>query len=303
MRIAITGARSDIAKNIQFLAADSGDTITLAPPSKELNFLTSQEKLAVWLDRCAPDVVVHLAGSKPPAPVTALFANNVAVTYNLLEAMASASPAARLVFSSSSAVYGQLAVDEIAGVGTTVRPVNAYGYSKAAQEDLAFRFCHLAGRRLVIARIFNMIGTLGDDYSVLPSLVRRSIASLPGALMTVKDGYCVRDFIDVVDVASALLLACKADDPPEVMNICSEIPVSIMQLATLVSQRLGRTIAFDFQPGNAHDTIIRSVGDASETRGLGWERKRSLVESIDETIRRISKVVPIAPKAAPLRQT
>jgi len=302
MRIAITGARSDIARNIQLLAADSGDSIMLAPPSEELNFLNSQGKLAIWLDRCAPDAVIHLAGSKPPATVETLFANNVAATYNLLEAMGSESSAATFILASSSAVYGQLAADETAGVRTTVRPVNAYGYSKAAQEDVAFRACHAAGRRLTVARVFNVVGAPSDTYSVLPSLVQRSLAVREHGSIVVRDGNCVRDFVDIVDVAAAILLACRSNNAPKIMNVCSELPVTIMSLASLVARRIPKTIEFVFEQGEAPDTIVRSVGDASEARALGWEPRHSLEKTIDETIlrmepgRRCREEMPIAPE-------
>lgn len=269
------------------MGAAAGENIFLAPPRTELDLLGELDSIVRWLQKCDPDAVIHLAGARPPASSGEMFASNAGATFNLLRAMDSASPAARLVVASSAAVYGQIAFGDVARTEAVPNPTNAYGASKWAEEEIAARACRMLGRRFTIARIFNVVGGPSDDYGVLPSLISRIGSANEGDVVPISDADCVRDFINVEDCASLMLAACKAEKAPEFVNVCTGIPVTIAGLADAISSALSRKVRFAFEPCDNPSVIRYSVGDQSGARLLGWKPKVSLSDSIRRMVERI----------------
>ncbi len=293
MIIGVTGARSDISSALAVALQSSGHQVKLAPPSETVNLLGDVRLVQAWLQESEPDVLVHLAGSKPPASIRDMFANNVGGTCGLVEAMNRAGSGARLVIASSASVYGALRPGEIATVHRALRPANPYGWSKVSQEDLATRAC--AGvRPLTIARIFNVVGASHDAYSVLPSLVGRIKGYRSGDVLHVKASNCVRDFIDVTDVASALIAACDAEASSGIVNVCTGIPTTVMHLAQMISDYLSKPVRFEFLQADETDgDVLRSVGDPSQAQALGWQPHSSLEVAIKRTVSQL-KTLPIS---------
>jgi nucleoside-diphosphate-sugar epimerase len=285
MIVAVTGARSDIAASIA-RAAGGAHTVVLAPPAAELDVLDPVERWEAWLNEAEPDAVIHLAARKPPVPEDVLIRVNAGGTARLCAALDRASPRAALVIASSAAVYGHAPAGAAIATTAPLRPVNPYGRSKVAQEETARASCATHGRRLTIARIFNIVGAPNDHASVLPALVTRLDGLVDGAACALRDGSAVRDFIDVDDVARALLLAAVATGAPDTMNVGTEVPVTVAELAERARAALGKRVTFDNQERDDDSHIAWSLADAAETRSLGWAPRVPLETTIDGVIRR-----------------
>jgi nucleoside-diphosphate-sugar epimerase len=285
LRIAITGARSAIARKIAEIAGIERHDVTLAPPRERLDLLGPADPIERWLTGGEPDVVIHLAGSKPPAPAHELFANNIGATYALIRAMDRAAPHAGLVMASSAAVYGEGTAGIAIGAESDCRPINAYGASKFAQEAIATTGAQRSGRRLAILRIFNVVGVDGERSSVLPATVERMLSIEPGARFSVRNGSCVRDFIDVRDVAGAFLTASLNARISGVFNACTGIGVSVQDLTAKVARHIGKPAILENCDAYDDQTIRWSVGDPANLESFGWTPQVSLDDSISSVIK------------------
>jgi GDP-4-dehydro-6-deoxy-D-mannose reductase len=183
------------------------------PPAGRVRFqvldLASPRALASALDELRPDVVFHLAGRLPPAGPDELHRGNVGLTARLLDALRALDRPLRLVLAGSAAELGPvpaalLPVDEL----TPCRPVEPYGLSKWAATRLALA---APGRgEVVVGRIFNPIGP-GMNARQAFGRFARLLAGAAEHPLTLPVGHldARRDFIDVRDVASALVALAR----------------------------------------------------------------------------------------------
>lgn len=174
-----------------------------------------------------PEVVIHFAGSKAVGESISqpldYYDNNVSGSVSLLEVM-NEYCCTRIVFSSSATVYGEpqyLPLDEM----HPTSPINPYGHSKLMVEQILKDWVNASrSRSAIVLRYFNPIGAhpsglIGEDpkgipNNLMPHLVQvfsgfREKLSIFGGDYKTKDGTGERDYIHVVDLASAHLKAIE----------------------------------------------------------------------------------------------
>jgi UDP-glucose 4-epimerase len=173
------------------------------------------------------DAVVHLAGSclvgESMTDPARYYENNLANTLSLLDAMRRRDVKA-FVFSSSAAVYGE-PQDVPMGEEHPCRPSNPYGETKLAVERLLGWYQRAYGIRYAALRYFNAAGAhesaeIGEDHGdreshLIPRLIRSLVHGGPptpilGEDYPTSDGTCVRDYVHVMDLADAHVLALSA---------------------------------------------------------------------------------------------
>ncbi|VVM73648.1 UDP-glucose 4-epimerase GalE [Pseudomonas fluorescens] len=253
------------------------------------------------------DAVMHFSSLKSVAESTRkpleYYANNVAGTLNLCQAMARAQ-VFHLVFSSSATVYGDSAHTPIAEALGTGNPVNPYGRSKLMIEEM-LKDLALSDTRWSIAllRYFNPIGAhesglIGEDphgrpSNLLPSLTQVAIGRLPeltvfGNDYPTVDGTCVRDYIHVVDVAEGHLKALQMlqhSPGTHIWNLGTGTGYSVLQIIHSFEDVTGISIPYHFAPRRAGD-IAQCWADPSKAgRDLGWYAQRNLEQMIIDTWR------------------
>lgn len=169
------------------------------------------------------DAVMHLSAESTVEcsltdPVR-YFWNNVIGGLHLLEAMRR-HQVDKLVFSSSAAVYGEPQATPIEEAHTKV-PVNAYGESKLMFERILSWYGKAYGLKHISLRYFNAAGAsklLGEDHRpethLIPNILKAALNSAPpvaifGTDYPTKDGTAIRDYIHVVDIAQAHILALE----------------------------------------------------------------------------------------------
>ncbi len=161
--------------------------------------------------------------------------NNVLATQKLLEA-AKAANLRRLVYASSSSVYGD-AETYPTSEGVTPRPVSPYGVTKLAGEHL----CHLYWKNfrvpVVILRYFTVYGPRQRPDMAFSKFIS---AMLEGSEITIYgDGQQTRDYTFVSDIVGANLLAMRADVVGEVFNIGGGSRVTVNEIITMLGEIVG----------------------------------------------------------------
>ena len=213
------------------------------------------------------------------------YRQNVVGGIALLDAARTAG-VARIVFSSTAAVYGVPDTTPIVEDAAPL-PINPYGESKRAFEGALTWYGHAYGVRSVVLRYFNVAGASeanGEDHDpethLIPNVLRaaegRGPVTLFGDDYPTPDGTAIRDYIDVRDLAAAHLLALEATVRPDlpttlVCNLGSGTGFSVREVLAAGGEVVGRPIPVEAGPRREGDPpiLVASAERARET--LGWE--------------------------------
>jgi UDP-glucose 4-epimerase len=246
-----------------------------------------------------PDAVVHLAAEalidvsmRDPG---LFYRANLVGGINLLDAMVEAG-SRRLVFSSTAATYGQPErtpiTEEMAGA-----PCNSYGESKWAFERSLRWYETAHGLRHVSFRYFNACGATaahGEDHRpethIIPLLIetalgRRGVFRLFGTDRATPDGTCVRDYVHVVDIAQAHLLALERIDvvPSGAFNLGLGRGHSNREVIAAVERAAGRPLPVEPSPRRPGDPDLLIADPGKSRRVLGWEPRFPDLEAMVAT--------------------
>jgi UDP-glucose-4-epimerase GalE len=224
--------------------------------------------------------------------------NNVAGTLSLLQAMHAAG-VHRFLFSSTCATYGTpqqpfLTEDH------PQHPINPYGESKLFVERILQACTPAYGLRWISLRYFNAAGadpdaTLGEEHDPETHLIPLILAVASGRLPEIAvfgtdydtpDGTCIRDYIHVLDLADAHLLALQALDSDKAnaaYNLGTGSGYSVRQVIDTAARITGRPIASVVAPRRPGDPP-RLVAAADKAHHLlGWTPRYSDLETIIAT--------------------
>lgn len=279
-----TGKRENIPPGAKFIEGDCGDTNLLR------DVLASGKV----------DAVMHLAASieveeSVRLPVKYL-QNNCLNTANLLSAMDEAN-VKNIIFSSTAAVYGDQA--EPLSETDKTSPNNPYGHSKLLAEKVIKYYCEHKDFRAIIFRYFNACGSSFDgkiqgthDSHLLAKLMQVVVGKeeelvVYGSDYETHDGTCVRDYVHVLDIVSAHLLALDkiASLPPgcHLFNIGTGRGVSVLEMVNAAAEVLNKMVPMQLGPKRPGDAPS-SVADASKIqKELGFTAKFSDLETIIKT--------------------
>jgi UDP-glucose 4-epimerase len=246
----------------------------------------ARDDLRPLLAARAPAAVFHLAanGYVPPSveDPRSDFRRNAVGTFNLLEALREAAPGARLVHTSSAAVYGEGARMPMREEDPTL-PVSPYGVSKLAAERYVAVYAGVFELWTANVRLFPVYGPRLRKQ-VVYDLMRRAQDS-PEELFIYGDGTQVRDFNHVSNVVDAILLVNEAGTGEgEVYNVAADESVAIRDLAAMICEQLGLNPRFvysgDVRPGEAQ----RWYADGSRLAALGYRPGTRLAEGLADTV-------------------
>lgn len=311
MNVLVIGGAGYIGSHMVKLLLESGNSITVLD-----NFSTGHRDAILGgeviegnlgnrtiLDRIFSshrfDGVIHFAsfiqvGESVEKP-DRYYRNNVANTLNLLEAMHEHG-AGNLIFSSSAAVFGKpeyVPMDE----RHPKNPVNPYGTSKLMVERMLADFDYAYGLRSTSLRYFNaagadpdgLLGERHDPESHLIPLVlqaasgRRRAVEVFGHDYETPDGTCIRDYVHVVDLCQAHLLALAhlaRGRETDTFNLGNGNGFSVQEVIDTTRRVTGRKITVEDAPRRPGDTA-RLVADASRAREvLGWAPHYTSLERI-----------------------
>jgi nucleoside-diphosphate-sugar epimerase len=211
---------------------------------------------------------------------------NATGTLNLLQA-AKKAKVRRLIYASSSAVYGDSAEGSEESApkkeSLTLCPQSPYAATKLIGEVYCRIFSSLYGLETVSLRYFNVFGARQDPQSiyaaVVPKFIQAEFEGIPAVIYG--DGKQSRDFIFVGNVVEANLLAReKPGISGRVFNVAAGLPTTVIQLLSQIQEIRGRRISPRFEPPRSGEIrhSLASIEQAKES--LGYEAKIGLPEGL-----------------------
>ncbi|MGL3213533.1 NAD-dependent epimerase/dehydratase family protein [Bradyrhizobium sp. BR 1433] len=230
-------------------------------------------ELRALVNKVQPSTIFHLAGTARAGSLEDLYQANVFFAIHLLEAaLSSAQRLPTVVLAGSAAEYGRsVHRDCIVRETDPCTPLSLYGASKLCQTYHGL-FAHARGLPVVVARLFNPIGPGAPRTTALGSFVSQLSASSPHR-RTLKTGSlnAVRDFVNVVDVARALVdLADTPGAAGQIVNVCSGSGRTVQHVVDRLISVAGAPIAHEIEPTRRGTSDIETIiGDTARLRQLG----------------------------------
>ena len=239
--------------------------------------------------------VVHLAGYKYAGVSVErplhTYEQNVTATGVLLAAMQKHDVPA-IVFSSSAAVYGTPSV-ELVDESTATNPESPYGESKLIGEWLIADQARVTSLRHTALRYFNVVGSAPggapdtSPYNLFPlvfrALAANAVPKIFGDSYPTPDGTCVRDYVHVVDVATAHVAAARALEGSSldpVYNLGSGTGLSVRQIMDEMAIATGVAFTPEVVAARPGDPARIVASGEAAARDIGWAPSHSLADMI-----------------------
>jgi len=228
-----------------------------------------------------PEVVVHLAalaGVRPSLERPAEYADvNVTGTSVVLEAAVRHS-GPRIVFASSSSVYGERESGPFRETDPVERPVSPYAATKRAGELVAHTFHHAYALPVTCARIFTAYGPRQRPDLAIRKFAERMLRG--ESIPVFGDGSSVRDFTFVDDLVDGLVRAIDRDLGFAILNFGGGRQVALLDVVKLLEAELQVTARIDWKPVQTGD-VPRTWADTTAAReALGYAPRVPLEEGI-----------------------
>jgi len=258
--------------------------------------------LETLIDRLKPDWIFHLAShssvSQSWVDPIGSFVNNTNILLNLLEAVRTRHPAARVLSVGSSEEYGRVAESELPlREQTELHPTSPYAVARVSQEQLSRLYCEAFGLHIVMTRSFNHIGPGQRTAFAVPSFLAQLLAlrerPTSERVLRVGDVSVVRDFTDVRDVVQAYVLLLERGASGEAYNICSGRGVSLQQVIDEACGVLGIEVRVERDTARLRPLEnTKLVGSyAKLATATGWAPRIALSQSLRDMLAHLERGV------------
>ncbi|MBD8346746.1 UDP-glucose 4-epimerase GalE [Dysgonomonas sp. HGC4] len=298
-----------IVDNLSNSTADSIDgieRITGIRPAFEKIDCNDEEALRKVFAKYSPiSGIIHFAASKAVGESVQkpllYYKNNLVSLINLLEVMPEFNVKG-IVFSSSCTVYGEPDVNPIDETAPIKPAASPYGNTKQINEEIIQDFVTSgANIKSIILRYFNPVGAhptaeLGElpngvPQNLVPFITQTAMGirkelSVFGDDYDTPDGSCVRDFINVVDLAKAHVVAIdrmlqdKSPDKVEIFNLGTGNGVSVLELINIFEKVSGTKVNYKIVDRRVGDIVKIWAEPSKANNVLGWTAK----ETIEDTM-------------------
>jgi UDP-glucuronate 4-epimerase len=243
--------------------------------------IRNMEELREVFASFKPDAVIHLAARpgvrRSFAQPEAYTSINVLGTTQVLE-ISRQSGVRRLVFASSSSVYGLSSRAPFREDATITHPLSIYAATKVAGEAVAFTYSHAYALPVVCLRLFTVYGPRQR-----PDLAIRKFAGmiLEGKEVSLYgDGSLERDYTYVDDIVEGIVRALDAPGNFDVYNIGNSQPVRIDKMVDTLGRALGKPVLRKFIPTPAGEMILTHADLTKARQVLGYAPKVTFEEGI-----------------------
>ena len=311
MRVLVTGGAGYIGSVATAILLERGFDVTVLDDcstghrdavSSQAKFIEGSvlnpESIALALADCS--AVFHFAakslvGESVEKP-DLYFDVNVNGTRNLLDQMAKAK-ISKLVFSSTAATYGEPEVIPITEVANT-KPTSPYGTTKLAVDQMITEEAK-SGLAAVSLRYFNVAGAYksksgwlaerhNPETHLIPNLLRSTLEKpikIFGDDWPTKDGTCIRDYIHVVDLIDAHILALEnlVSGQHKIVNLGSGGGFSVTEVVSAASKVLGRDIPTEITYRRSGDPAVLIADISLAAQFLNWEPKHGIENMVRDT--------------------
>ena len=250
------------------------------------------------------DGVIHFAAVKAVGESSLnplkYYHNNLFSLINVLNAMKNKGVNA-IVFSSSCTVYGQPEKLPVFEDSPVVKAVSPYGNTKKISEEIIMEASNTCSIKSIILRYFNPIGAhpsakigelpLGSPDNLVPFITqtvagKREVLKIFGTDYNTPDGTCIRDYLHVVDLAKAHVIALERmtnknnNDAVEIFNLGTGTGHSVLEIISTFEKITGIKVPTIIAPRRVGDAeqIWANVDKASGI--LGWKAELSIEEML-----------------------
>ena len=220
------------------------------------------------------------------------FQNNVIGGINLLEAMLKHN-VSKLIFSSSAAVYGEPETTPISEHHAKA-PVNSYGESKLMFERILDWYGKAYGLKHISLRYFNAAGAserFGENHRpethLIPNVLKAawdksSPVTIFGTDYSTEDGSCIRDYVHVIDIAQAHILALEKVEElsGKVYNLGNSEGYSVFEVVTAAEKVAKTNIQMRICPRRFGDPAVLVASSSQAKSELGWTPEFPDLETI-----------------------
>ena len=255
------------------------------------------------------DAVIHFAafkavGESVSEPIK-YYSNNLVSFLNILE-VAKQHGGCNVLFSSSATVYGEAKELPVTEQTPRMPAMSPYGNTKTMCEDILRDVVYATSTQDAVIkgialRYFNPIGAhpsalIGElprgvpnnlvPYITQTAIGKRECLSIFGNDYPTEDGTCLRDFIDVVDLAKAHVAAVarmfggKMKKGYEIFNVGTGRPVSVLELVTKFEKASGVKLNYKFVPRREGDVMALWADPTFANEELGWKAVRTVEETL-----------------------
>jgi UDP-glucose 4-epimerase len=276
----VEGHRAAVDKRAKFFEGDLAD----------------RARIKDVLANYRPEAVMHFAASalvgESMENPSKYFRNNVASGLNLLDSMIELG-ISKLIFSSTCAIFGppeRVPIDE----NLPMRPINPYGESKRMFESILRWYNQLHGLKVVSLRYFNAAGAsdkFGEHHRqethLIPNVLKVALGETPnveiyGTDYDTPDGTCIRDYIHILDLARAHILALDAPESA-FYNLGTGGGSSVREVIEAGRKITGKTIPVVEKPRRPGDPPRLIASSRKIKEELGWNPKFQSLDAIIES--------------------
>ena len=258
--------------------------------------LQHPEEIKAAVAKVSPEAVMHFAANalvgESMVNPSKYFRNNVYGGLNLLDAMVEAG-VKKFVFSSTCATFGppeRVPIDET----LPQRPINPYGESKLQFEKILKWYDEIHGIRFVSLRYFNAAGATeryGEDHRIethlIPNILKVALGQkehveIYGTDYSTPDGTCIRDYIHILDLAQAHILALNQTESA-FYNLGTGGGTSVREVIATCEKVTGKPIPVVEKPRRPGDPPMLIASSEKIRRELGWNPQYQSIEKIIES--------------------
>lgn len=249
--------------------------------------------------------VIHFAASKAVGESVEnpllYYENNLTTLVYLLQELQS-KPEAHFIFSSSCTVYGQAEVMPITENAPIQPALSPYGNTKQIGEEIIRDTAKVSGINAILLRYFNPIGAhesthigelpLGVPQNLVPFITQtaaglRKELSVFGNDYPTSDGTCIRDYIHVVDLAQAHVVALerllenKNEEKIEIFNVGTGTGSTVLQVIQAFEKVSGQKLPYKIVDRREGDVIEAFANTDRANHVLGWKAKFTLEDALE----------------------
>lgn len=228
--------------------------------------------LARWGEGNPPDALIHLAakaGVRPSVADPAGYADvNIHGTIRMLE-WARGRKVPKVLFASSSSVYGGNTKVPFSEDDSVDHPVSPYAATKKAGELLCHTYCHLYGMNVAALRFFTVYGPRQRPEMAIHKFTRRILDGKEIDLYG--DGSSRRDYTYIEDTVSGVLGALTAPPGYRVYNLGGADTISLLELVAVIAKACGKQALPRFRPPQPGDVPVTHADISRARREIGYD--------------------------------